>query len=183
MKEAYKETSRNESIRLWREIFGDSFKPDSMVKEALAPLSASVPAAGEQFIDQDPFSFPIVLDARYRVKIVGRCTGLRTGQYYRRNGFRQFDLPRNGNRVPKNRNLRFKASTNVSPGEYRLYWKVRNGGGEAAQSRELRGEITGDQGQDIKVETTSYKGTHYVECYVVKAGVVVAKDRQTVIVT
>jgi hypothetical protein len=71
----------------------------------------------------------------------------------------------------------------VPSGQYQLYWKVRNGGGEAAQVNELRGEITRDQGENGKTETTSYKGTHYVECYVVKDGVVVARDRQTVIVT
>jgi hypothetical protein len=184
VEQAYNETDRDKSIRLWREVFGDEFKPGSLAKAAsLAPLSASVPWSGEQFIDQPPFGFLIDLDPRYRVKVTGRCTGLRAGQVYRRSGFRQFDLTLNGNRVPKNRSLRFQARTNVPAGQYRLYWKVRNGGDEAAQVHELRGEITLDQGQNGKTESTSYKGTHYVECYVVKGGVVVARDRQTVIVT
>jgi hypothetical protein len=180
---AYKEIDRDKSTALWREVFGDGFKPGSLAKAAsLAPLSASVPWAGEQFIDQEPFGYPINLDSRYRVKLTGRCTGLRTGQFYRRNGFRQFDLAPNGNRVQKNRSLRFTATTNLPPGQFELYWKVRNGGGEASQVKQLRGEISRDQGKNGKTEFTLYKGTHYVECYVVSEGAVVARDRQTVIV-
>ena len=37
--------------------------------------------------------------------------------------------------------------------------------------------------QMMRTETTSHKGTHYVECYIVKNGVVVARNRQTVVVT
>ena len=66
---------------------------------------------------------------------------------------------------------------------YDLYWKVRNGGAEAAQVEELRGEISLDEGGNSKVESTKYRGTHYVECYVVKNGRVIAVDHQTVIVS
>ena len=180
---AYDESDRDKSIALWREIFGDSFKPGYLASVAsLAPLSASVPWTGEQFIDRDPFGYAVALNPRYKVHISGECTGLRVGQLYRRNGFRQFELGSKGNRVPKNRSLTFRAFTNV-PHPYQLYWKVRNGGEEAAAVRELRGEIREDQGRNLRVESTSYKGTHYVECYVLKHGVIVARDRQTVIVT
>ncbi len=50
-------------------------------------------------------------------------------------------------------------------------------------AHELRGEIRKDEGQGVRVETTSYAGYHYVEIYVVKDGYVVAMDRQDVIVT
>lgn len=61
--------------------------------------------------------------------------------------------------------------------------KVRNGDCEAFDAHQLRGEISPDDGSRVKSETTSYKGTHYVECYAVKNNVVVARNRQTVIVT
>ncbi len=110
-------------------------------------------------------------------------TGLKVGQVYRRNGFRQFTLAKNGNRVPKNRSIRFTATTNV-PAPYEMYWKVRNGGSEAgAVAGGLRGEIRKDEGQGVRVEWTSYAGYHYVEVYVVKNGVVLTKDKQDVIVT
>lgn len=180
---AHGETDREKSIALWREIFGDGFKAGtSLVKASGASLSASQPWTGEDFIDQHPFAFPVQRSIAYRVKIEGRVTGLRTGQVYRRNGFRQFTLSKQGNRVPKNRSIRLKASTNV-PAPYEMYWKVRNGGQEAAAAGELRGEIRKDEGQGVRVESTSYAGYHYVEVYVVKDGRVVASDRQSVIVT
>ncbi len=72
-------------------------------------------------------------------------------------------------------------TTNV-PAPYTLYWKVRNGGAEASRLHELRGAISKDEGSQQKVETTLYTGHHYVECYLIKNGVVVSKDRQNVIV-
>jgi hypothetical protein len=108
--------------------------------------------------------------------------GFTTGHNSRRHGFREFELAKMGNRVGKHRELVFKANTTV-PAPYTIYWKVRNGGEEACNSHQLRGEIRKDEGQNKRREPTLFKGTHYVECYVVKEGVVVAKDRHTVIVT
>jgi hypothetical protein len=182
-RQALDETGRDKSIALWREIFGGSFKPGALESVAsMAPLSASVPCRGEQFIDKPPFGYPVKLDSRWSVRVTAHCTGLKAGQWSRRTGFRQFNLASRGNRVPKNRSLKFTASTNV-PAPYTVYWKVRNGGSEAAGRDELRGEIRQDGGENTRTETTSYKGTHFVDCYVVKGGVVVAKDRQVVIVT
>lgn len=180
---AHDEADRDESIALWRDIFGDVFKPGTaLAKAAEASSSSSLSWAGEKYIDQQPFAFPIQRSAVSRVKLEGRVTGLKTGQTYRRNGFRQFTLSKNGNRVPKNRSIRFKATTNVAA-PYDMYWKVRNGGADAAAAGELRGEIRKDEGQGVRVESTSYAGYHYVEVYVVKDGTVVATDRQGVIVT
>jgi hypothetical protein len=182
---ALDESDRETSIKLWQDIFGAGFKPGILKKSAeLAPLSAAVPWAQEQFIDQAPTSFPMALYPKATVRISGRCTGLQVGTFQRKQGFRQFDLAKSGNRVPKNRSIRFTATTNVAA-PFDLYWKVRNGGEEAAQSASgLRGEITkAAPGVMTKTENTLYKGTHYVECYIVSNGRVVARDRQTVIVT
>ena len=180
---AYNETDREKSIAAWQEVFGDKFKPGSLAKVAtLSPLSASVPWEHEEFIDRTPFNLPVRLNPQYKVKVSGRCAGLSSGLIKRRNGFRQYDLSSRGYRVEKNRSLAFRVvSTNV-PAPFKVYWKVRNGGDEAAQVGQLRGEITIDGGRLSREETTSYKGTHYVECYVVKDGGVVARDRQNVIV-
>ena len=50
--------------------------------------------------------------------------------------------------------------------------------GEEARRRDcIRGQIESDQGRLEKTERTKFKGDHIVECYCVKNGVVVAKDR------
>lgn len=180
---AYDEPDRDASIREWRRVFGDEFKPGVLATAAeLAPLSASVPWTGEQHITEPPFSFPIDLDLRYKARISGRVTGLRIGQTYRRRGFREFSLSSRGSRVPKNRNIRFRVQTDV-PNPDGIYWKVRNGGDEASNAKALRGEIRKDSGGQVKDEPTAYSGYHYVECYVVKDGRVKAMDRHEVIIT
>ncbi len=185
VKQAYIETDREKSIRLWQEIIGSGFKPGTLAKAtALAPFSAGAPWAGEEFIDQAPYGFSLQPDPAVRLHVTGLCTGLRVGNFTRRNGFRTFELARNGNRIPKNRSLQFTARVTNLAGPYRVFWKVRNGGQEAADGQQLRGEISeSSNGSMMRTETTSYKGTHYVECYIVKNGVVVAINRQTVIVT
>lgn len=170
---AYAETSRLKAIAAWQEIFGEEFDPDTLDRvAALAPLSASVPWEQEEQI-QD--RFPVKIDPDYRLKIKGEVVP--------KAGFRNLDLTQRGYRVGKRRTLKFRVVNLTVPGPYDIYWKVRNGDREAHDANQLRGEIRKDDGSRIKTEPTLYKGTHYVECYVVKNSVVVAKDRQTVIVT
>lgn len=177
---ALAETDLNTALGLWQEVFGSTFGRVAVREVSAArTFSAMVPYSGEQFINRPPFGFPVRLHPSYRITVRGRCLGFHAGNTTRRQGFRQFDLRSKGNRVPKNRKLSFTASID-GPTPYDIYWKVRNGGAEAASVGQLRGEIT--QGSTDHEERTSYQGSHYVDCYVVKDGIVVAKDRQTVIV-
>jgi hypothetical protein len=84
--------------------------------------------------------------------------------------------------VPKGRTLRFHLMTDT-PEPYDVLWKVRNHGIEAARGvGDLRGQIRrgGSNGRNDHRESTRYRGTHYVEAYVVKDGVVVASDHHDV---
>lgn len=58
--------------------------------------------------------------------------------------------------------------------DYQVYWKVRNRGEEAIKRNQLRGEIT--KGNRKKTERTSFKGGHYVECYIINNGICVARN-------
>lgn len=60
---------------------------------------------------------------------------------------------------------------------YGLFWKVLNRGQEAVNRDCIRGQIVADDGHKRRVETTTFKGDHVVECYAVVDGVVVATDR------
>lgn len=64
-----------------------------------------------------------------------------------------------------------------------MYWKVRNHGLEAQLKAQLRGEITKDEGQQAKRESTKFVGNHYVDCYIVKDGTCVAWTREPVVIT
>jgi hypothetical protein len=169
MSDAFNEPDAEKSERLWQGIFGSSFKAPRIEKRALL-LEAASPAPQEQFLERD-----LLIPYRpggYRLRIIGRVG--------RKAGFRTYDLPKQGNRVMKGRTLTFRIAQCDAPAPYEIYWKVRNHGTEAADRRALRGEIT--LGGDTKVESTLYRGSHWVECYIVKNGVCVARDLHPVII-
>jgi len=184
---ALDENDDAKSETLWQEVFGSAFTRSGLSVKASASLPLARTASlrtrtqGENFIEESPFEFANKANLGSDLRVTGRCIGATIAGKTLRNGFRQYELSKRGNRVAKNRRLRFDAATNV-PAPFDLYWKVRNGGQEALAAHQLRGEITKDTGTLSRFETASYFGTHYVEAYVVKDGAVVARDRQAVIV-
>ena len=59
---------------------------------------------------------------------------------------------------------------------YDIYWKVRNVGDEAIRRNMIRGNIVKTNSK-TKKESTNFKGPHYVEFFLVKNEVCVARDR------
>ncbi|MGW8741776.1 nucleotide-binding domain-containing protein [Streptomyces sp. NPDC055794] len=48
---------------------------------------------------------------------------------------------------------------------------------EAERRDKIRGQIVDSSKRGVRLECSDFKGEHVVECYVVKDGVVVARDR------
>jgi hypothetical protein len=100
-----------------------------------------------------------------------------------RNGFRPERLVSGGSNLPKHGSLRFEAETTVS-GRYKVYWQVVNTGDEAEAADGLRGNFNFDgairDGLTHK-ESTLYRGTHSIECFIVKNGKLVARSGQFII--
>lgn len=171
---AYDNQDRSVSIKLWRELFGDQFAPDSTKSLADTLAISDTPSIrkadpGEKFIED---SYPIRLMPNYKLKIVGTARP--------KNGFRVYPLPSRGNRIEPGRVVRFTIVKCTVPGDYDIYWKIKNRGNVAAEARCLRGEII--PGQNWHDEPTKYRGSHYVECYIIKDDVCVARDKQPVII-
>jgi len=120
----------------------------------------------EEFIE-DFYS----IDIRYSLKI--DCD-------VKQNGFRENRLRKMiASRIPllARKTLEFEIVYIDVPGDYSIKWKVLNRGEEARKRNKIRGEIFPDEGHLTKIEPTKFKGNHVVECYAIKNGVVVAKDR------
>jgi hypothetical protein len=79
--------------------------------------------------------------------------------------------------VPKHVWLRFAVTTNV-PAPYDVRWQVVNTGREAFEARQLRGDFyESDRGiSGVRWESTAYKGTHWVEAFIIKNEVCVARS-------
>jgi hypothetical protein len=73
--------------------------------------------------------------------------------------------------------LRFHIVECDVPEPYEVRWKVRNVGDEAVRRNQIRGQIVRDEGRHERKETANFHGPHYVECYVIKNDVCVARDR------
>jgi hypothetical protein len=82
--------------------------------------------------------------------------------------------------VPKHVWLRFEAATNVAQ-PYEIHWQVVNTGLEAAARQQLRGDFSNNQRGAVHWETTAYAGTHWVEAFIVKDGVCVARSGRTLV--
>lgn len=124
----------------------------------------------EEFIE---YIFPI--DLQYSIRLDCKVT---------QNGFRpEFlrDFLRRGLWLLPNKQLDFFAETNA-PKPYDVYWKVKNKGIVAKQRDCIRGQIVKTNSLSHK-EGTHFRGEHYVECYIVKNGICVARERIDVPIT
>lgn len=160
------ETQKNVNDK-WKKVYGRPFPASATVaQEAVAKSFAPRWDDTEVFIED---KFPV--DIRESMQL--DCE-------VKQNGFREFFLREMLARsIPlmTKKSLRFEI-TNVSAAKpYDIYWKVLNRGGAARMKNCIRGQIIKDDGAMQITEKTSFRGDHIVECYCVKDGVVVAKDR------
>lgn len=147
------------------EIFGKEFPANEYLVESEYTIVAR---KTEQFINQ-----LYSVDIRFNLKIDCEVT---------QDGYRPYYLRymlRNGILLKKNKSLKFEIqSCDVPDGvdSCDIYWKVRNVGNEALRLNQIRGQII-KTNNTIHREKTLFKGAHYVECYLVKNGVCIARDR------
>lgn len=153
----------------WKKVYGRPFpsKPETSSK-AVAAFQQTWRNT-EQFIE-DKFA----IDIRYNMTIDCDVS---------QNGFRQYSLSefiRKHFRLATNKDLKFYIKEHDIKGDYSIYWKILNRGEVARKRDMIRGQILPDSGSRKKYETTNFRGEHIVECYAIKDGVVVAKDRISV---
>jgi hypothetical protein len=174
VKEAYDETDKAKSLTAWQRVFGEDFKAPvaPVTKVAKIAESASLPwkraVEGEQFIED---TYPWV--GGHTAQIIGKVapmTGSRSG------------LIRKIRRLHTQRTLEFTVKTDAR-GPYDVFWKVRNSGDEAVRAGDLRGKIVREERGAVHKETTKYRGQHFIECYIVLNGKIVATDHQTVTIS
>jgi hypothetical protein len=145
---------------IWNQLFGDEFPVIEDVSENKQLKANSFTdtwySRKEQFLFRD---FEIRRrKGDYPIRIV--CDVVQ-------DGWRKFELSDNSF-VRKQCSLTFRVKgLERIPKPYKLMWKVKNTGPEAASRYQLRGEITPDNGTATKYEETLYTGIHYVECYVI----------------
>jgi len=111
---------------------------------------------------------PWPMQVRYKAKVAGSVHHFKTGK-------KLWNLTNRS--VPKDVRLRFRAKTSATS-PFDVKWQVVNTGMEAADAEQLRGDFyeSTETKTDVRWETTAYRGTHWVEAFIIKDGVCVAKS-------
>lgn len=144
-----------------REIFGNRFP---ISKRAANQYGFS---EQEQFIED---LFPVRISRQLKIDCIVTQNGYRPGlisEFIRKNF-----------KIKQNRKLKFFIDKINIAKPYVVYWKVRNVGCEAIRRNQIRGQI--NKGTDYLNESADFYGPHYVECYIVKDDICIARDKLSV---
>lgn len=151
----------------WKKVYGRPFPASATVAEEDVAKSFV-----QSWDDTEEF-----IEDRYPVDI---RESMQLDCEVKQNGFREFFLRYMlAKRIPlmTKKSLRFEITDVSATKPYDIYWKVLNRGDAARKRNCIRGQIIKDDGLMQRTETTDFRGDHIVECYCVKDGVVVAKNR------
>jgi hypothetical protein len=145
-------------------LLGSDFPNSTITKNVTS--HSSYFSNTEEFIEHE-----VPIDIRYALQIDCKVT---------QNGFRDFLLShflRNGNGLLRhNKSLNFYIVKSATPNPDSIWWKVRNVGATAEKRNCIRGQIV-KSNKENQSERTNFCGPHFVECYIIKNGVCVARDR------
>lgn len=140
------------------------------LKSLVTRTDAQVPALGDAQHCQRP---KWIVQDRYKAKVTGSV-------HHSRTRGRLWGLTNRP--VPKEVSLKFTVTTNTPP-PYEVQWQVVNTGQEAIAAGGLRGDFYPSDGvhTGTRWESTLYRGTHWIEAFIIKDGVCVARSgRKTV---
>ncbi len=150
----------------WRDLFGKNFPKVVPENEARA-FSSTIIKDKEQFIED---IYPVRLQNSVKIGCSVEQPGFRIKPLQ--------EILKNTKWLSHNLSLHFFIDECDVQGSYYVRWKIRNVGPEAKRRNCLRGEIqTPNEKVTGRKESTNFYGPHYVECYIIQNGVVVARDR------
>lgn len=158
VEEAIEKKDNDTVYEIWRRVFGRTFPYPKVIKER----SYNYTAAEEYIEEKYPFNI------KYKLRIDCQVT---------QDGFRT-DLLRSIKHLLKNKNLVFFIDATDVPLPYDVLWKIKNEGEIAHKRGCLRGQIVNsNKGSNKRKENSNFEGAHFVECYIIKDGFCVARDR------
>lgn len=144
----------DEAIKEWDKIF--TFNPEK--KKSLTSKQSH----------EKVLSYPENL--QFKIKITSKLFNPTLNKY-------KENYYSSSRKLPKGWKLRFYVDNSNISDPKKVFWQIVNTGEEAERATDLRGEILDDQGFNRRDEHTKYKGTHYVNCFIVKNNSCVAKGR------
>jgi len=165
----------------WSIVFGINFPEEddiimeslnkSLVNTTMSSFTVKKSAPNEKFIEKE---YDGRVDIRGTLKIDYKISQESATWKILKKAFPEFT-------VPVQRDLEFFIKrTNIEP-PYLVKWKVRNVGDVARLKNDERGQLIsstyGKHETSVLKERSSFEGEHWVECYLIKDGICVARDK------
>jgi hypothetical protein len=162
--------TREDALQAWYGFFNHDFWNETIV-EAASFSRYHVYKSVHAYNDTEQF-----IEDLYQVNLIYRCRVMCvvSGDGWRPKALSEF-LSTLKRYLPHNFEIRCTMDSTNCPPPYKVLWKVRNVGPEAERHDQIRGRIV-ERGANIKEHSTFF-GNHYIECYIVKDGICVAKTR------
>lgn len=174
--------TKKDAMDAWYEFFNHNYwEYDEEIEETGQSLSKSpfvlLNTGYLEYDDTEEYIDNIMpVENKYKIKLDCKVTNSR-GVMKKLSTFNS-----QGQKLQTGMKLEFYLDEDRVPKPYKVYWKIKNNGVEAIKNNMIRGQIFENEDDDLvqRKEETSFSGEHYVECYIVKNNVCVAKDKITV---
>lgn len=164
--EAIENAGKASANKKWREVFGTAIPLKA--RESTRSYEDS-----EEFIETTHR-----VDIRHSISV--ECTVTQDG--WSKSSL--LEMIRKRAPLLPNKELLFTITENEVLAPYEVKWKVLNRGEEAERRDSIRGQIIDpNRPNDARYEKTKFRGDHVVECYILKEGVVVGRDRIDVLIS
>lgn len=159
-----------DALQAWYGFFNHDFWNEQITEQSNYSLTPMFKSA-YTFVDTEQY-----IEDLFPVNISYRCS---VSCHVNGNGWRPTPLPKFletlKHYLPRNFEIRCVMVYTNCPEPYKIFWKVKNVGPEAQRRNMLRGQIF--EKRNSIIEHSDFFGNHYIECYIVKNGVCVAKAR------
>ena len=129
------------------------------------------------FLEQDKKDFTAPKTPSYHVRVGAHVGGQGDGPFTER-------YPSNGRPLEKYLHIQFRVESCNVPEPYAVRWEVTNLGRKAESNNDEYHDSGLHQRDDphfeTRVESTKYRGSHYMDCVIYKNGICVCRDRHVV---
>lgn len=171
--DAYNEQDRVKSIEKWQRIFGEKFIAPPTKNNKSDSDSITI---NETYVDTYPIPHHCKLPYWAESHVVESFD--MDISHRPNNSTTNFIRSVNSEKFSKQSSLRFEIKHPITE-DSEIYWQVTNTGEEARAHGNLRGDF--ELGGKIKEETTSYKGYHFIEAFIVRNNLLVARSGKRII--
>lgn len=155
-----KDDDLESAVDEWQKIFGDDF-PTTIEKAVM--VKGAIPALAD-YSHCEPLKWPLIEAAKVRVD----------ASIYDASGKKKFGgINSDGRNLRAGFQIRYQARTTLA-GLFKYHWQVVNTGSVAESEGGLRGNIF--EGGQTRWESTRYPGKHWIECFLVRNEICVARS-------